>query len=496
MSVGLEPRGSCYTFFVEPMVQGVTNFSDAWQGRRIETIVSNSLTSPSAQQQEIELTLGDRVLSVLVGAVLLFVPIVAGLFLRFLIATNSVYYHPPEVASGSPSSPPSVSPASAPSPTPPALSSPITPSAAPAAPPRRRPPPVQAATPQQLAQRKTQALATVDAITRLGSALPAAERTGAVGFDRVARTAWNRFYSIPPSVRDFNLDRTLQPYADIRPPMNLLNHCDFAGLSDEQKGELRSFLSSDKVTGNTPQSDAIKKLVSKFDHFFEQQRSVVAVDQEEENALKSLYATIINKLIDANANCIDQALVQVEECALLVVGFCNGASQGQSSQLVTLIAAALYTYRSNLVKTIMIRLYPNEVHMADFERRVTQQFAAELHLTGEIASVGPIYRTLVTNYSTKANRIMDAYRLEYQPLTYLLQQLRTYHGLLQPIRCAILSWVTNHFDLNATDQLTTDFTEKLSQDPANDFLTGGGNLSMSGLLFLLQEVGAITGGAP
>lgn len=472
---------NCYDLLIEPYFQGAYNIKSAWNGTK-------AVVDAAGASQQVQISLEERVISVVVGT-LLFVPVVNAVVMLILRQIAPEYLSP--TAQSGPASPSTGSPNGAPLPV---VDEPVVAEVAP--------------TREELAQRKTQALARLTEIEGFGT------------------NAANRFEP-NAEILTFNLQTILQRYPATQRPLDLCNFFDWAGVSGQIRGEDKRaafrYAVSNYNNGGNAQYDQVKDLLSRMCSYFSQRQAQVRGTPAEAE-LKEQFISVVDRVIDANNNCVDQMLSQLQGIALDVIAEGHTASRGgRRLERIKLRAGhELCKYRSNLLKEICVRQNPDqmvngvrvrgETHMADLERMVMQRLAPILGMQGEIFDAGACYTTLVSNLDAKANDAMNAFIQEYKPLDYLANDLRVYHGDARKLRNDILLWTNEYYQTHeevegpadeaaAPAPIALNMCRRMSEDfdalPMNE----GGNLTPAAVLFLLQatnlirQVGAPTSGS-
>ncbi|MBS0653923.1 MAG: hypothetical protein JSR39_10425, partial [Verrucomicrobia bacterium] len=276
---------------------------------------------------------------------------------------------------------------------------------------------------------------------------------------------------------------------------------DWAGIpNDHERNSFRSAVRpfEDAEDLDEPQEQTVRKLLCNMAEYFEQQQARVGTGTPEETALKEQFARVFSSIIDADNNCIDQMQTQIQTLLLDIVAEGDAASADGSVQakIINRAGLALCKYRQNLLREILVRQNPNNHHMADLERDVTQRVAEELGLQGSIFSVGAAY-SFDSNLERKVDRALQAFREEYKPFEHLVKELRTYHGAYQSLRNAILIWASEYYGFadepgsNLPDGTPApDMEARLSEDPAN-VLSYGGNFNCPGVVLMLDALGLV-----
>ena len=304
-----------------------------------------------------------------------------------------------------------------------------------------------------------------------------------------------------PDISRFDLDALLQKYQQTNPPPSrLFAFMDWAGIpNDDRRQEFEDtvHLVLHSAHIGTQRHAIVQKLFSTLAEYFDQHRRQAGIGTPTETTLKNKFIGVYESLINANSSCIDQILSQLQMILLHVVAE-NAAEANPSQANITRQAAlSLCRHRGSLLWDILERQNPGEVHMADLEREVIRQLNYRLGLDlGNIFSAGAAYReSTVVDLHRKVDAAVEAFENEYNPMKYLLTNLRTYHGDLQSLRNEILIWANQNYDLSDEDsEKSTPFNtmdQRLSEDfkakPASD----GGNLTFPAIAMLLHQLGLI-----
>jgi hypothetical protein len=513
-----------YDTFIEPFYQGVDNIAAGISGKR-EAQIFNQTINANTVHTEIELSLLDRVGAVVVG-ILLLVPIINAVVFAILRAVESSHlfqrYVPDENGTTSNVWNPNASysphvPGEEPSPErPPGAAAPNMDeiflqreqsgeSVVPDVPPAPEPPVALA----EYNRRKTDAIAL----------LPQYPANGHLHLD------------CNPDVVRYNLDDVLRRYNPNHAPRRLTELYNYAGYDQGKRFRLQMCLEG-YDRGLNPREAEVKVLLSKLFDFFNTNKALFPAGSEQEGLFKAQIRYVFDKIIDAHGNCVDQVLGQMESIICDVIASfesIRGAGvQTMRERILNRAAFTLFKYRANQIRTIIVAEYPEERHMADMERLVKQQVAAMMGMQGGVLNVGAQYGGMIADVEAKIENIasifwngqpsaaraaldnqVDIDRLspaqarafnnrnvrrrdsKYDPEKYLIDGLRTYHGAARTLRNELLIWFRNHYNLEADNELTTNFVRAFSEDP-DVSIEDGGNLTHQGLLFLLERLQIFT----
>ena len=486
----------CYDLLIEPFNQGLYNLRDAFLGTKANAVAQQNLDH-RATTNERELSLAERVSSAVVGLILL-IPIVNSIVFKILSVAKSDLLYPShsrstvlqsqqevEVTAPSQEAPPPPTPP-LPPPEPPIVMLDLSPITA-----------------EQMIARKRTALVRLEAI----------ENMIRPGHDPMSELA-NRFK--PHSqILHFNLDQVLQRYQTAHAPSKLFDFLDWADIpADVQlhNGPRREFRRAveqfEEMTGLSTEKATIRSLLCHMAEYFEQQQTRITVGSPAEDALKEQFNRVFSGLIDANRNCTDQMLSQVQTLVIDTIAEGDSGETGSSAQTKILFRAghALCKYRTNLFKEILVRQNPRRDHMADFERQMMQHVAGRLGLQGTIFTVGAVYE-FTGNWELErlANQALATFQQEYKPVQHLLTELRTYHGIYQSLRNEMLPCSNNYFAIgeetdvagnpapsNLSDgtpapHMDARMSEEFTALPASD----GGNLTLPALTMMMETLGLV-----
>ncbi|MBX7067034.1 MAG: hypothetical protein K1X28_07375 [Parachlamydiales bacterium] len=313
-------------------------------------------------------------------------------------------------------------------------------------------------------------------------------------------------------IMEFNLDHILARFNAEINPSRLSEFFDYAEVEITKRWELEGYFRN--YGDRQPRERIIRQYFSKLFDFFNEKKAMFQGHQRE-NLFKAEIRYVFDKIIDAHRNCIDQVLSQVEGLMLdVIASFETAHIRGgltREQALAHQAAYYLFKHKLDLIKTICVKEYPNEAHMADLERMTKQKLADILGLNGEIFEAGAQYN-IVNDMDMKASNVahiflegrpLHEYRGravnlaragrryaedQFKPEEFFAEGLRTYHGEPRNLRNNILLWVRSYFHLDADNDQTREFIRAISEDEA---LTAdeGGNLTTPALLHLLETIG-------
>jgi hypothetical protein len=341
-------------------------------------------------------------------------------------------------------------------------------------------------TPEAMIQRKRDALARLTAIENM---IYSAQDPLAELKDR---------FVLHHDILSFDIERVLSRYDAPHQPSKLFDFMDWAGTDRNHQGNFRAVVGQFQHASNDQHKRMARKLLINIAEYFVQAKARVEGTPAEDE-LKAKFNQVVDSVLDASRNCIDQTLNQLQTLALDVVAEGDADQQAGSIQrkLFNRTGLALCKYRTNLLQEILRRQNPNATHMVDLERAVTQRLANELGLQGGIFSGGAAYNAGV-NLDAAVNNALTAFRNEYKPLELLLDDLKTYFGIHRTLRNQILSWAENHYNLSAENgnplpdgSRAPNMDSRLSEDIATLPASEGGNLTLSAVVLLLDQTGLI-----
>lgn len=457
----------CYDLFIEPFNQGFYNIRDAVQGTKVSSVAQNTLDNPAPER---ELTLSERVGAAVVG-ILLIIPIVNAVVMAILKGIKSDLLYPTTAnALSNTGTQNNLVPLVNDPPIAPLDLSPIS-------------------TEQMIARKR-------GALERL------AEIENMAGPANQSLIELNNRFRPHSQILRFNLDAILQRYQTAHAPSKLYDFMDWADIPNSpDRNRFRNAVDpfeDDQEDFDQPPEATVRRLLCNMAEYFVQQRARVGSGTHEETELKEQFARVYSSIIDADNNCIDQMLSQIQTLLLDIIAEGDAGSAGGSVQakIISRAGLALCKYRQNLLREILVRQNPNNHHMADLEREVTQRVAQELGLQGRIFEAGAAY-AFTSNLEAKVNRALDTFREEYKPFEHLVRELRTYHGAYQSLRNSILIWASEYYSFadepgaNLPDGTAApDMEARLSEDPDN-ILSNGGNFNCPGLVLLLDALGLL-----
>jgi hypothetical protein len=445
----------CMRVFVEPFAQGSHILKEAWRGKKIE-VASLSISNPTYTSGK-NLSLKERATAGFIGG-LLIVPFVNIFVLKLLKVMTSDYVRPFGGLNGNISGAVPEFGEEGNVQTSPIDTAPISPEA--------------------MALRQREAIARLDQIERI---LPAGANS----------TVINRHFQIKPAVHQFNLQSLLSRYeasANQHQPTELYSAdlLNWAEMEPGQRGPFQTAIDDYHNRRDDVRRVAVCKVFCVLVEYFAQMRPLARTN-EQQNLLKQQFNRVVASIIDANTDCVNQMLSQLQTVLLDVVAEGDAMRGGRNSlqmKFNAFFGLLLCRYRTELLREILARQNPNFAHMPELERLAIQRLMDNLGIQGQIFEVGARGENLVSDAQGRIDRAIQAFTQEYKPVDYLLGLVRTYHGGNQVLRNRIMLWAFEYFQLaNAAD-----LDRRLSEDYDDMQASGGGNLTLAGVVFLLREL--------
>lgn len=481
---------SCNNIFIDPFVQGFQNLHGGITGKKVEVVARDSMGFPVTRENH--LSLSERVISVAIG-VSLIIPIVNILVLAVLKSIGSNYLYPDVFYPQGESSDLATS-----------SEEPISFDGITSEEPETVEPSTIEIEPMATAamiDRKRDALARLAAIENLVLTNPNSTSVSSASSasQAIPEVLRNRFEP-NISILNFNIESLLQRYRTNYSPSKLLDFMDWANAPQNRHSSFRRAVERYDHRGSDQQHNAVNALLSNLAQYFIVQRARVAsgsLSTSADTALKEQFIRVFDSVIDADNNCIDQMLSQIQTLVLDIIAEGDANCRGGSIQakLINRAGLSLCKYRTNLLKEILVRQNRDEHHMADLERVATQRVAEILGLRGNIFDVGARYGVMLGDVDARVNLAVQTFLDEYKPLDYLLRELRSYHGTNRSLRNEILLWASQFYDLhseaepNVPDGSSTaiNMNSRLSEDFDALPVSEGGNLTFPGLVLLLEK---------
>jgi len=305
-------------------------------------------------------------------------------------------------------------------------------------------------------------------------------------------TALIQQFSPSSKILTFDLDQLVKQYitSDAQySSVELTNFIDWAGIPAGHNSRARfanailDYIGEHKYNA---QSVVANRYFGILAAYFTSQRARVSIGSPEETLLKEQFRRVYWGIIDADQDCVDQMLSQLESLVLDIVAEGDLAQSACADQMkiIHFVGLALCKYRNNLLKQIVAKEFPHEPHMADLERNISKRIAAEIGQNGEIFETGALFTGVVADLEGKTALAIERFQEQYNPLEYLLRDLRTYHGINKVLRNQILIWARINFDLENLSPL-------LSEEPEGFAVIDGGNFTYPGLVLLLDQIGIV-----
>ncbi len=306
----------------------------------------------------------------------------------------------------------------------------------------------------------------------------------------------NRF-QLNPAISGFNLDALLQPYQTERQPTELDQFLDWADIPNDNTRDDFNFIINQYLVPSNYQETVVKNLLGVLTEYFHRQRASLIPGTPAEDLLKQQFVLVYNTLVDASSNCVDQVLTQIQPVILDILAESDPTHQAASSQtkIFNRTALALCHYQSNLLKEILVDLYPDEKHMADLERLAIQTLAQNLHWQGSIFLAGSAFPNYVKDAEARIDKVIKVFIDQYRPIVYLFNELQTYHGELRLLRNEIFIWANAYFQLDeegGEQGNQYSLNRQISEDYNSQPVSEGGNLTDNGTRLLMNMANIIT----
>jgi hypothetical protein len=314
------------------------------------------------------------------------------------------------------------------------------------------------------------------------------------------------------------LDLILRPYARDIPVNRLLALARWAEIGedkiqvltvDDRRSGRDCIMNAYNLNGpDSTQYIEARAQISQLISYFEQKRRESGVD---ERKLKVQCRGVIDKMIDANENCVDQMNLQLLDMLLDVAVDAYVPAEGDRrlGKMQCRAGQEICSHKLNILRQIITRQNQNEPHMADLEREILLRAAGLLGLNGAAFVTGAHYARVVRNVDERAHNAVNAYWDEgYRPLEFLTREIalsaqqRPTTSDADPIlklRNELTRWAAlDHFDLLSEDPdaaTDTDMNAYLSKNFEAGSNTQnfdyGGEWTAAGTLFILESAGII-----
>ncbi len=334
------------------------------------------------------------------------------------------------------------------------------------------------------------------------------------------RALVNRF-QCHHNVMEFNIDEVLAGYQTNRTSDGLFDFLDWANISAEKQAQFREAINDYDENHHNPHYRTVNGLFKNLLAYFTQRKDDIdlrraALDSADDDAVNALdtdegklrdqFDRACASIIDANANCIDQMLSQLQTLALdIIVEGTFAAELSLQQKLLNQARLSLCKYRLHLFKQILIEQNPHEAHMADLERAAVQQFAQEFGLRGDIFEGGAQYAFLASQAAI--NRAIATFRQQYKPEEYFLTGLRSTiegHDLSNAF-ANLTQWACQYYDLDSENLFTLEgeynrdeprlphyMDHRISDDPeAEPVSTRLGAFTIPATALMLETLGVI-----
>ncbi len=309
-------------------------------------------------------------------------------------------------------------------------------------------------------------------------------------------------FECPASIMDFDLDNALEKYRSDKSPDEFLGWYDYAMCDKSKKTAFKQILDKLKIHEENKKYQAVRNLVSKVQYILTEKRARVdKLPQSEkpdaEKALKQEIRYIISRLLNADADCIDQTLTQLEGIAIEVIATENPLGKNSAVSLLQYKAShALFEHRANLIKEILVAdpVLEDPVvtqHMADIEREVKKALAGAVGIKGNILEVGAQFGAMVERQAQEAaERAGPIFYEKYEPVEYLQEQNRLVWSNTRRLRTDLLSWATTYYGLDGEDELSKAVV-KSQEDLENLCTIAAVELTLPGIQLFLEAAGII-----
>jgi hypothetical protein len=244
----------------------------------------------------------------------------------------------------------------------------------------------------------------------------------------------------------------------------------------------------------------ITECLSNIHDILTRKRAAIKTSMEEKE-LQNLVQAFIEIMIDANNNCADQMISQLEGHILrLLADELPDSLKTPLDKFGFKMSLALMHYRATLIKAFIQRLYPTQDHTADLEREVKRMLAHDLGLKGKIFTVKPKYEGLAGDAEEKAKEIKKAVLNAYHPLLFLMDHFANDDHPFDSMHSLRADIITHVNRLVGIDCLNEEEGES-GHDPLTLALSAidedwkranyGGPLTFEGVLFYLETAGIL-----
>jgi len=336
----------------------------------------------------------------------------------------------------------------------------------------------------------------------------AKERRG-LALSRLEQLKKNVSFECPLEISRFDLDETIAKYPVDQPTSKLLQWYDFAKLNSAGKENIENVLTK-LATNDNPNDKSSKEkykivqnLVSKLHYILVSKRDRIDKLAGEEKTLarkafNDEIQHIFTRLADADNDCIDQSLSQLEDIIIEIIASENPLGKNSTISFLQYHAAyALFRYRANLIKELIVKIpefkAPEQAeHVADIEREVKRQLAQMCGMQGAILETGAAFTHLVGEQANMAVGVVAANFLDqYKPVEYIQNECRVLWGSTKALRNDLLQWATTHYDLEGSDETLAKAVVKSEDDLETMASVAAVELTVPGIQLFLEAAGII-----
>jgi hypothetical protein len=308
-------------------------------------------------------------------------------------------------------------------------------------------------------------------------------------------------FSCPMEILAFNLDAATKKYGIDQPPTKLLRWYDYAKLDRGERRDLEAVLDNfTRLEYVSPEKyRLVRNLVSKLHYILEEKRTRIEnlkgeLKSNGKKALEKEIEHIFSKLNDASSNCIDQTLSQLEDLIIEVIASENPLGKDNTLSFLQYSAAhALFRYRANLIKEILVKdpALKSAIHMADIEREVKKKIASMMGMQGDILDAGAAFGSdSVTRQAQEAaERVAELFFTQYKPAEYLQEGCRVIWGPTKALRNDLMQWATTYYDLEGNDDTLAKAVVKSHEELEEMASVAAVELNEAGIQCFLEAAG-------
>jgi len=293
----------------------------------------------------------------------------------------------------------------------------------------------------------------------------------------------NDQFQCSPTILQFDLEEILQKYNGDQPLSKWNSWFQYARPSREQWVEFTQILRSFQENPHNEQYQLVRNLLSKLHCILtEKHGRIQALPSEQRGEahrqLKEDVGYIICRLIDADSNCIDQTLNQLEEIVLIAVGSELPQSETRSF-LQTKAAYILFQFRMDCFKRLLMTDPDPEIrgnaHQADLDREIKKRAADCLGLKGKICEAGGQFAINFADGFTEGlvqratNNLCERFYQQYEPSVYLQTQSQTLFGNCKKFRNELMQWAQEFYGLGSKtvgeDEVFDELSKAVAKNP-------------------------------